>query len=108
MSEQLPRKKRILSGIQPTGTFTLGNYVGAVRNWGALQTEEHECLYMIADLHALTVRQEPAKLRRKHPRGGGHAAGRRYRPGPQPAVCAEPCTRPHPAELGAELLHPIR
>ena len=64
MSEQLPRKKRILSGIQPTGTFTLGNYVGAVRNWGALQTEEHECLYMIADLHALTVRQEPAKLRR--------------------------------------------
>ena len=64
MSEQLQRKKRILSGIQPTGTFTLGNYVGAVRNWGALQTEEHECLYMIADLHALTVRQEPAKLRR--------------------------------------------
>ncbi len=64
MSEQLPRKKRILSGIQPTGTFTLGNYVGAVRNWGALQTDEHECLYMIADLHALTVRQEPAKLRR--------------------------------------------
>ena len=64
MSEQLPRKKRILSGIQPTGTFTLGNYVGAVRNWGALQTEEHECLYMIADLHALTVRQESAKLRR--------------------------------------------
>ena len=64
MSEQLPRKKRILSGIQPTGTFTLGNYVGAVRNWGALQTEEHECLYMIADLHAITVRQEPAKLRR--------------------------------------------
>ena len=64
MSEQLPRKKRILSGIQPTGTFTLGNYVGAVRNWGALQTEDHECLYMIADLHALTVRQEPAALRR--------------------------------------------
>lgn len=64
MSEQLQRKKRILSGIQPTGTFTLGNYVGAVRNWGDLQTEEHECLYMVADLHALTVRQEPAALRR--------------------------------------------
>ena len=64
MSEQIQRKKRILSGIQPTGTFTLGNYVGAVRNWGALQ-EEYECLYMIANLHALTVRQEPAALRRQ-------------------------------------------
>lgn len=64
MSEQIQRKKRILSGIQPTGTFTLGNYVGAVRNWGALQ-KEYECLYMIANLHALTVRQEPATLRRQ-------------------------------------------
>lgn len=64
MSEQIQRKKRILSGIQPTGTFTLGNYVGAVRNWGTLQ-EEYECLYMIANLHALTVRQEPAALRRQ-------------------------------------------
>ena len=55
-------KKRILSGIQPTGTFTLGNYIGAIRNWGDLQ-QSYECIYMIADLHALTVRQEPAKLR---------------------------------------------
>lgn len=57
-------KQRILSGIQPSGTFTLGNYVGAVRNWDALQ-EEYECLYMIADLHAITVRQTPADLRRR-------------------------------------------
>lgn len=64
MSEQIQRKKRILSGIQPTGTFTLGNYVGAVRNWGTLQ-QEYECLYMVANLHALTVRQEPAALRRQ-------------------------------------------
>ncbi len=62
MSEQ-QRRKRILSGIQPTGTFTLGNYIGAVRNWAKLQ-DEFECLYMVADLHALTVRQEPARLRR--------------------------------------------
>ena len=55
-------KKRILSGIQPTGTFTLGNYIGAVRNWARLQ-DEFECLYFIADLHALTVRQTPADLR---------------------------------------------
>lgn len=56
-------RKRILSGIQPTGTFTLGNYIGAIRNWAKLQ-DEFESLYMIADLHALTVRQVPADLRR--------------------------------------------
>lgn len=63
MSETIVRRKRILSGIQPTGTFTLGNYIGAVRNWSKLQ-DEFECLYMVADLHALTVRQVPAELRR--------------------------------------------
>ena len=57
-------KKRILSGIQPTDIFTLGNYIGAVRNWGQLQ-EDYECAYFIADLHSLTVYQEPAKLRKQ-------------------------------------------
>ncbi len=56
-------KKIIFSGIQPTGTFTLGNYIGAVRNWGKLQ-DDYNCLYSIVDLHAITVRQDPAKLRR--------------------------------------------
>ncbi len=56
------RRKRILSGIQPTGSFTLGNYIGAVRNWAKLQ-DDFDCLYMVADLHALTVRQVPAELR---------------------------------------------
>ena len=55
-------KKIILSGIQPTGTFTLGNYIGAVRNWKKLQ-EEFNCIYMIANMHAITVKQDPAKLR---------------------------------------------
>ncbi len=65
MSEaQTEKRKRILSGIQPTGTPTLGNYVGAVRNWALLQ-KDYDCLYMIADLHALTVRQVPADLRRR-------------------------------------------
>jgi tryptophanyl-tRNA synthetase len=57
-------KKRILSGIQPTGTFTLGNYVGAVRNWNLLQ-QDYECIYTVVDMHALTVRQNPADLRRQ-------------------------------------------
>lgn len=55
-------KKLIFSGIQPTGTFTLGNYIGAVRNWGPLQ-DEYNCIYCVVDMHAITVRQEPAKLR---------------------------------------------
>ena len=58
------QKKRILSGIQPTGVFTLGNYIGAVRNWHLLQ-DTYDCLYMVANMHALTVRQEPATLRAK-------------------------------------------
>lgn len=62
--EQQTAKKRILSGIQPTGVFTLGNYIGAIRNWGQMQ-EDYDCLYMLANLHALTVRQDPAVLRRQ-------------------------------------------
>lgn len=58
------RKKVILSGIQPTGTFTLGNYIGAIRNWDKMQ-EEYNCAYFIADLHSLTVRQDPAALRKQ-------------------------------------------
>lgn len=58
------RKKVILSAIQPTGVFTLGNYIGALRNWVEMQ-EEYNCCYAVADLHALTVRQDPAVLRRQ-------------------------------------------
>ena len=56
-------KKVIFSGIQPTGTFTLGNYIGAVRNWKPLQ-DEYNCIYCVVNMHAITVRQEPAKLRK--------------------------------------------
>ena len=62
MEQTTEKKKRILSGIQPSGSFTLGNYIGAIRNWAKLQ-DDFECLYMVADLHALTVRQVPADLR---------------------------------------------
>lgn len=55
-------KKLIFSGIQPTGTFTLGNYIGAVRNWKPLQ-DEYNCIYCVVDMHAITVRQDPVKLR---------------------------------------------
>ena len=59
-----PNKKIIFSGIQPTGTFTLGNYIGAVRNWVKLQ-DEYNCIYSIVDMHAITVRQDPTKLRQQ-------------------------------------------
>lgn len=57
-------KKLIFSGIQPTGnSFTLGNYIGAVRNWGTLQND-YNCVYSIVDLHSITVKQVPAELRK--------------------------------------------
>ena len=58
------RKKRIFSGIQPSGELTLGSYVGAIRNWVQLQ-HEYDCLFCIVDEHAITVRQEPAMLRKR-------------------------------------------
>lgn len=59
----VPARPRVLSGIQPTaGSFHLGNYLGAVRQWVALQ-ETHDAFYMVVDLHAITVPQDPAELR---------------------------------------------
>ncbi len=58
------QKKRILSGIQPSGDLTLGSYLGAIRNWHAL-ADEYDCYYMLADMHTITVRQTPADLRRR-------------------------------------------
>jgi tryptophanyl-tRNA synthetase len=60
MTASLPR---IFSGVQPTGNLHLGNYLGALRNWVKLQ-HDHECLFCVVDLHAITVRQEPSELHR--------------------------------------------
>jgi tryptophanyl-tRNA synthetase len=56
-------KKVIFSAIQPSGTITLGNYLGALKNWISLQ-DDYNCIYALADLHTITVRQEPAKFRK--------------------------------------------
>ena len=56
-------KKRIFSGIQPSGILTIGNYLGALKNWVDLQ-EDYECIYCVVNMHAITVRQVPADLRR--------------------------------------------
>jgi tryptophanyl-tRNA synthetase len=57
------RRPRVFSGSQPTGALHLGNYLGAIRNYVAMQ-ETHDCIYCVVDLHAITVRQERAELRR--------------------------------------------
>ncbi|WP_046004939.1 tryptophan--tRNA ligase [Pseudoalteromonas rubra] len=57
-------KPVVLSGIQPTGGMTIGNYVGAINQWLKLQ-EDHDCFFMLVDLHAITVRQEPSALRER-------------------------------------------
>ena len=57
-------KKIMLSGIQPSGDLHLGNYLGAVKNWAALP-DEFDCYYFMADLHTITVRQDPKELRRR-------------------------------------------
>ena len=62
--EEAVQKKRMLSGIKPSGDLTLGSYLGAIKNW-AERAEEYDCFYFMADLHAITVRQNPADLRRR-------------------------------------------
>ena len=64
MDNENIKKKVMLSGIQPSGDLHLGNYLGAVKNWAAL-ADEFDCYYFMADLHSLTVRQNPAELRRR-------------------------------------------
>lgn len=62
MENTTSRKQIIFSGIQPTGTFTLGNYLGALQNWVRLQDDYH-CYYSVVDMHAITVRQDAKTLR---------------------------------------------
>ena len=56
------RKKIVFSGVQPSGNISLGNYIGALRNWVNMQ-DDYNCLYCVVDMHAITVRQDPKKLR---------------------------------------------
>lgn len=68
MTQTIPtqgeQKKTIFSGIQPSGTLTLGNYIGALRNFKLLE-DEYRCIYCVVDLHAITVRQNATELRRR-------------------------------------------
>ena len=63
MDNQNQKKPVVFSGIQPTGVMTLGNYLGALKNWVKLQ-DDYDCYYCIVDMHALTVRQDPVQFRK--------------------------------------------
>ena len=60
----MEEKKVMLSGIQPSGDLTLGSYLGAIKNW-VERTDEFDNYYFMADMHSITVRQDPVKLRRR-------------------------------------------
>jgi len=60
----LDGKKTLFSGMQATGTITLGNYLGALKNWVNI-SDEYQCFYSVVDLHSITVRQDPAELRKR-------------------------------------------
>ncbi|MCT4543068.1 MAG: tryptophan--tRNA ligase [Vallitalea sp.] len=64
MNAQAENKKIIFSGVQPTGVITLGNYLGAIKNWTKLQ-DDYNCLFCVVDMHSITVRQDPALLRKR-------------------------------------------
>ncbi len=63
-NQQTETKKIIFSGVQPSGMLTIGNYLGSIKNWLEFQ-DKYNCLYCVVDLHAITVRQDPATLRRR-------------------------------------------
>jgi tryptophanyl-tRNA synthetase len=62
--ENIEKKKRIFSGVQPSGCITIGNYIGAIKNWVDLQND-YDCAYCVVDMHAITVPQKPADLRKR-------------------------------------------
>ncbi len=66
MDNQNQKKPVVFSGIQPTGVMTLGNYLGALKNWVKLQ-DDYDCYYCIVDMHALTVRQGPGAVPQEYP-----------------------------------------
>ena len=57
--------KKVFSGVQPSGVLTIGNYLGAIKNWKKFEEDEFDSLYCVVDMHAITVRQVPADLRRR-------------------------------------------
>lgn len=101
------KKKTVLSAVQPTGLLTIGNYLGAIKNWRQLQ-EDYNCYYCVADLHAITVRQVPTELRRHTAELYALYLACGIDPEKERPFCPEPRPLPLSAHLGAELLRHVR
>ena len=99
------QKKIVFSGIQPSGTLTLGNYIGAVRNFNRFPEDEYQCLYCVVDMHAITVRQDPAALRRRCLELAGIYIASGLDPKKEHHLLPKPCERPRGASLDSQLLY---
>lgn len=101
------QKKLIYSAIQPSGMLTLGNYLGALRNWVRLQ-EEYDCIYTVADLHAITVRQQTAAFRKQILETYALLIAVGVDPRKKSAVYTVPRSGTQPAFLDSFMLYPVR
>ena len=99
------QKKLIYSAIQPSGMLTLGNYLGALRNWVRLQ-EEYDCIYTVADLHAITPADRRLQKADFRDICSAHRRGRR--PRKKSAVYTVPRSGTQPAFLDSFMLYPVR
>ena len=95
-------KERVFSGVQPTGNLHLGNYLGAITKFVALQ-ERYDCIYCVVDLHAITVWQEPAELPQRDARGDRGVHRLRHRSEEAHRLQPEPGRRARRARLGVQL-----
>ena len=96
------KKDAVLSGIQPTSVLTIGNYFGALKNYVAMQ-DDFDAYYMVANLHAQTVKMDPTDLRRRSIETYALFLSLRNRPEPLDDLRPEPCTGAHDAHLGAHV-----
>ena len=95
-------KERVFSGVQPTGNLHLGNYLGAITKFVALQ-ERYDCIYCVVDMHAITVWQDPHELRARHARGDRSLPRLRHRSEEAHRLQPEPGRRARRARLGVQL-----
>ena len=101
-------RPRVLSGIRPTGSgFHLGNYLGAVRHWAAMQ-DEAECFFFLADLHALTELPDPAQLRERTRGSAAELLAMGVDPARSAVFAQSPPARARRAGVGARLPHRLR
>ena len=103
----MDERKTMFSGIQPSGDLTLGSYMGAIRNWVDM-IDDYNAYYCIVDMHAITVRQVPADLRRRTLEQLAQYIACGLDPEKSHALYPEPRARARGARLGAQLLHHVR